>query len=167
MAYFIFKKNSDGVVGSLYRIAENESYLNNLNINLSNYKVIEDSQSNFENVKYGFKCVEKYNNNVITYLDNEYGFSTKVDVKGVTYSARKSLKNYVDSVKLSLKSFLDVNKNNLNFNVFNDYYNQLNNLNINTVIPLNDQNEEIPLNSSLEQYFKDQNLISINPLQIP
>jgi hypothetical protein len=47
MAYFIFKKNSDGVVGSLYRIAENESYLNNLNINPSNYKVIEDSQSNF------------------------------------------------------------------------------------------------------------------------
>jgi hypothetical protein len=167
MAYFIFKKNSDDVVGSLYRIAENESYLNNLNINLSNYKVIEDSQSNFENVKYGLKNVEKYNNNTITYLDNECVFSTTIDVNGVTTSARKSLKNYINSVKYLLTDFLNSNKNNINFNEFNNYYNQLNNLNINTVIPLNAQNEEIPLNSSLEQYFKDQNLISINPLQIP
>ena len=40
MAYFIFRKNTDNLQGNIYRIAENQSDLNNLNIEQSDYKVI-------------------------------------------------------------------------------------------------------------------------------
>ena len=46
MAYFIFTKNLDDVEGTLYRIAENQSDLNNLNIIQSNYKIIEVNEDN-------------------------------------------------------------------------------------------------------------------------
>ncbi len=64
MSFFIFTKNFDNIPGSfLYRIAENQDDLNNLNINQSDYKIIEDSQENFNAVKYGTKSINKYNNN--------------------------------------------------------------------------------------------------------
>jgi (p)ppGpp synthase/HD superfamily hydrolase len=69
MAYFVFGKNLDNVSNTIYRIAENISDLNNLNITQDIYKIIEDSQSNFNSVKLGSKTVDKYNNNTITYID--------------------------------------------------------------------------------------------------
>ena len=42
---FIFTKDFENIEGSLYRIAENENDLSNLNISQSDYKIIEDSQS--------------------------------------------------------------------------------------------------------------------------
>jgi hypothetical protein len=148
MAYFIFTNDLDNIEGTIYRIAENESDLNNLNINKSNYKIIEDSQSNFESVKYGMKGVSKYSQNLILYVDSSYSFSKKEELK-VT----------VDSYKHIIQKFIDNNKNHPLFNIWNNYYNQLNSLNLDTI--------SYPLNKSLEQYFKDQNLISLHPLQLP
>jgi hypothetical protein len=148
MTYFIFVKNFDNIEGSLYRIAENENDLNNLNINQNVYKIIEESQNNFENVKYGKKTVSVYNGNVITYQDNNTVFLNK-----------ESLNIYIDSCTGFLTHFLKNNINHPQFNQFNSYFNQLKNLNLDSI--------EYPLNKSLEQYFKDQNLPSFNPLQIP
>jgi hypothetical protein len=147
MAYFIFTKDSDNIISSIYRIAENESDLNNINIEKTVYKIIEDTDSNFELVKLGKKFPEKYENNSITYISNEFNFSLE------------SLKNYIEEYKKNILQFLNNNKNHLLFNRWNNYYNQLNTLNLNNIT--------YPLNISLEQYFKDQNLTYLNPLQIP
>ena len=53
MSYFIFNK-SEGF-GSLYKIQENLSDMNYVNIQKSDYKIIEDTQENFNFVKYGNK----------------------------------------------------------------------------------------------------------------
>jgi len=148
MAYFIFLKNFDGIENTLYRIAENQFDLNNLNINQSNYKIIEDLQINFDSVKYGTKNVIKYNDNIITYEDTFTFFEKK-----------ENLNDYVLNYKNNINQFLKNNKNHQLFNRWNNYYTQLNNLDLNSI--------EYPLNKSLEQYFKDQNLPSLNPLQIP
>jgi hypothetical protein len=58
MSYFIFNKE---FVDSIYRIAENQSDLNNLNISQTDYKIIEDSQFNFNLIKFGNKNPIKYN----------------------------------------------------------------------------------------------------------
>ena len=71
MAYLIFLKDSEGAENTLYRIAENQSDLNNLNINANSVKIIEDSQDNFNAIKYKTKHAFKYNNNIITYVDSE------------------------------------------------------------------------------------------------
>jgi hypothetical protein len=148
MAYFIFLKNLDNIKGTLYKIAENQSDLNNLNIINSDYKIIEDSQTNFNFIKFGNKSVSKYNNDIITYVDSITSFLKKED-----------LQMYIDSLKKSIKQFITSNPSHTSFNRWNDYYNQVNSLNLDTIT--------YPLNKSLEQHFNDLGQTSYNILQLP
>ena len=148
MSYFIFLKNLDNIDGTLYRIAENQADLNNLNITQSTYKIIEDSQSNFNSVKFGEKIIQKYNNDIITYIDQTTSFNDKNELQG-----------YVDGFKKQIKELTNNNPNHPLFNRWNDYYNQLNSLNLNTIT--------YPLNKSLEQYFNDLGQPSYSILQLP
>jgi hypothetical protein len=148
MSYFIFLNNLDNQEGTICFIAENQSDLSNLIINQNDFKIIEDSESNFNLVKYGTKYPNKYNNNIIIYTDYSPSFLNK-----------ESLRSYINVYKNSIKSFLNNNPNHPLFSRWNDYYNQLNNLNLDNI--------SYPLNKSLEQYFNDLNQPSLNPLQIP
>ena len=69
------------------------------------------------------------------------------------------LNNHIEMFKENIKNFLNLYKKSLVFNIWNDYYNQLNSLNIN--------NFTYPLNTSLEQYFNDLGQPSLNILQLP
>ena len=148
MAYFIFLKNLDDVFGSLYKIAENQNDLNNLSIDPNSYKVIENNNINFNDVKFGNKIAVKYVNDNIEFLDNANLFSKK-----------EHLENYISVFKEKINEFLKNNPNHTFFNRWNNYYNQLNNLDLDTII--------YPLNKSLEQYFNDLGQPSYNILQIP
>ena len=159
MAYFIFLKNCDNIQNTIYRIAENESDLNNLNIDLNNYKIIEDSQENFNAVKYSTKDIMKYDNNVITYENMIIIFDDFLKDGVLVKSAKEYLNDYILNCKSKINQFLKNNQNHPLFNRWNDYYNQLDSLNLDSI--------QYPLNTSLEQYFKDQNLTSLNPLQLP
>jgi hypothetical protein len=148
MAYFIFLKNLDNIEGTLYKIAENLNDLNSLKILEDNYKIIEDNQSNFNNVKYKTKEISKYNNNTIEYIDSAWSFSSK-----------NELLSYVNNLKNVIKLFINNNPSSPVFNIWNSYYNQLNNLNLDTI--------SYPLNKSLEQHFNDLGQPSLNILQLP
>ena len=148
MSYFIFLKNLDNIEATIYKIAENQNDLNNLNITQGNYKIIEDSQSNFDLVKFKNKYPVKYNDNVITYIDEKNLFKVK-----------ESLQNYIDSLKNQIIQFTNNNKDHSLFNHWNNYYNQLNSLNLDDI--------QYPLNKSLEQYLSDLGQPSYNILQLP
>jgi type VI protein secretion system component Hcp len=148
MAFFIFSKDLDNVEGTIYKIAENQSDLDNLNIDQSNYKIIEDSQSNFNLVKLENKIISKYNNNVITYID-----------KNTTYENKADLKIDIDAIQQQIKQFTDNNPNHPLFNRWSNYLTQLNNLNLDLIT--------YPLNKSLEQYLSDLGQPSYNILQLP
>lgn len=150
MAYFIFAKDSDNIENMISKIAENQNDLNNLNISQDAYKIIEDTQTNFELVKYGQKTPKKYNGNTITYEDISYD--------GI-FLKKETLAPYVELYINQIQQFLNVNPKHPLFNMWNNYYIQLKNLNLNTIT--------YPLGKSLEQYFKDQNQPSLNPLQLP
>lgn len=147
MAYFIFTKNSDNLESSIYKIAENESDLNNLNLSKSEYKIIEDSDANFQLVRLGKKFPLKYQNNTITYIFNE------------PYFLLKDLENYIQYFKNLIKNYLEYNKNHSLYTKWNNYYNQLDSLNLNSFT--------FPFEKSLEEYFKDANQTYLNPLQLP
>ena len=147
MAYFIFDK-LENVDGSLYRIQENLSDLNNTNINQNDYKIIEDTQDNFNSVKLNTKSIIKYNNNIISYENLSITFQNKV-----------ILKTHIDDLNNQIKQFIDNNPNHPLFSKWNNYYNQLNNLNLDNIT--------YPLNKSLEQYFSDLGQPSLNSLQLP
>jgi hypothetical protein len=147
MSYFIFLKDFENSNGALYRIAENQSDLNNLNLMQTDYKIIEESIDNFNDVKYGKKFVVKQNLNTIIYAETINNWD------------KISLQIYINNTKKSIKDFIDNNPNHLLLNPWNIYYNQLNNLNLDSIT--------YPLTKSLEQYFKDLGQPSLNPLQLP
>ena len=91
MAYFIFQKNLDNIEGSLYKIAENEVDFDNLNIIDSDYKIIQDSQSNFNEVKYRTKNPISYSGDTINYSDNNIIYNDKNFLK----SYRILIRNFV------------------------------------------------------------------------
>lgn len=148
MTYFVFQKNLDNIPGTIYKIAENDSDFNDLNIIDSEYKVIQDSQENFDLVKYGTKFIDMYNNNTIVYVNTD-----------PFYKDKNSLDIYISYFKKNIKNFLDTSPNHPLFSKWNAYFSQLSNLNTSTI--------EYPFNKSLEQYFKDLGQTSLNPLQLP
>ena len=98
-------------------------------------------------------------NNIITYEDITTVFVDDVKNDIIVKSAEKKVNDYILNYKNIINQFLKNNQNHQLFNRWNDYYNQLNALNANSI--------QYPLNTSLEQYFKDQNQTSLNPLQLP
>jgi len=156
MSYFIFQKNMDNIEGSLFRIAENSSDLNSLNLIESDYKIIEDSLENFNNVKLNLKAVVNYVDNAIIYQD------------AVNILTRDSLLLDILSIKKSIEVFNVNGKNNPLFGKINNYYNLIASLDVNTVIPIDvNTGKQILLNKSLEKYLHDLGNDVINTLQIP
>ena len=77
-------KNLDNIESTIYRIAENQLDLDNLNISESAYKIIEDSQNNFNLVKYGNKFPIKYDSENIIYIDYSISFIDKQQLQNST-----------------------------------------------------------------------------------
>lgn len=148
MYFFIFLKNFDNKSGSLYRIAENQNDLNNLNIIQSDYKIIQVTEENFNAIKYQTKMADKYNNDEIFYINQFTKFLNK-----------EQLQNYIEVLSNKIQIFLDNNLNHPYYNQWNNYKNQLNNLNLNNIT--------YPLNKSLEQHFNDLGQPSYSILQLP
>lgn len=147
MAYLICSLNADNLPNSLYRIAEDDNYLNNLNMNKINYKIINISNNDFNAIKLNNKTFIKYNGDEVFY-ENINNYFTKT-----------TLASYIEQQKKVIKDFLDNNKSHINFDQWNSYYNQLSNLNL--------ENISFPLEKSLEQYFIDNGQTSLNTLQLP
>jgi len=159
MSFFIFQKNSDNLKGSLFKIAETEDYLNNMLFDKSDYKIIEVSQENFNFVKLYKKSVEYYNGNNVVLSNNETDFM-----------AENVLKNYIDNFKTQINEYLTNRKNHSLFTIWNNYYNQLNNLELNFLTLKIQDSNYLPvygLYKSLEEHFYDSGQLSLNPLQLP
>jgi hypothetical protein len=148
MAYFIFQKNKDNVPYTLYRIVENQIDLNNLNIIQNDYKIIQDLDANFNEVKLGTKFPISYTNDIITYQNTVSYFKTKKDLD-------EFIKIFLESISI----FLENNINHPDFQKWNSFKTQLNNINTSTFI--------YPFEKSIQQYFSEQGQAFLNPLQLP
>jgi hypothetical protein len=147
MAYFIFSKNLNNINLTLYKIAEDQSYLNKMNINKDDYKIIEVSQEDFNDVKLELKLPLKYDGDNIIY-ENIINTFLKKDLE-------LHIKNYVNLIN----SFIENNPNHELFNLWNNYNNQVKSFNLDTLT--------YPFNKSLIQHFNDLNQPSLSPLQLP
>jgi len=150
MAYFIFSKNLPNIRGTLYKITENISDLDNIIKNKEVYNIVETTQSNFDSLKFGTKIVISYdtNNNLIFEDIGDHGFRSKIE-----------LDNYISYFKNYIKNFLENNKNHIYYDKWNNYYNQLNDLDTTTFI--------YPFKITLEKYFDTLDKTSLSPLQLP
>jgi hypothetical protein len=148
MAFYIFKKDLDGIENSIYKIAETTIELDNHNIQKSDYKIIENNTENFKNVILSKRFPLKYNNNTIEFID----IFTKINNKDV-------FRSKIESFKMNINIFLNANKNHIYYEKWNNYLTQLNNIPYNQFI--------YPFTKSIEEYFDEQNLPILNSLQLP
>ena len=148
MAYLIFIKEQN-VDGSIFKLAEDINSLNIIKNNvqdLSTLNIIEVSTNEFDTIKLYLKLPFKYNNNnQVVYLDNpKIGFQNKTD-----------LESYING---KINAFSINRIKNVDYTQFDLYIEQLKNVNLNTI--------NFPLNTTLEQYFKDNQKSYYNHLQL-
>jgi hypothetical protein len=149
MAYILFTKNSENQQGTYCKIVENQTDLNQLNDKLSDYTIIEVSETDFNSVKLNQKNIVSYTGNTVNLTNVTSLFETVAD-----------LNNYINNnIKPPIKNYLNNNPNHPQFTKWNNYYNQVSNLQTSTIT--------YPLNKSLEQYFNDLGQTSLNTLQVP
>ena len=82
MAIFVFTKNSNDVVGALYRIAENQTvYDDNKNWDDSMYDLVTVNDSDFNSVKLNNKSVVSKNGDTVSYEDNNWKYNFSAGLK--------------------------------------------------------------------------------------
>jgi len=147
MAFFIFL-NQENVNGSIYRIAKTQDDLNNLNIDQNVYKIIIDTEDNFNLVNLSQKEPLNFNQNIITYRDVNASFLTK-----------DQMQNSINSNIRNINAFLDNNPNHLSFKKWNDYKIVLSSLSLKDIV--------FPYAKSLEEHINSIGQTPINLLQLP
>ena len=152
MAYFIFNKDSDNKEGVLYKIAANQTDLNNLNINKDLYKIIEVTDLNFNDVRLFKKTIISYNGETINYRNSSD--------ENINVTKLKDLEILHFSNIRQINSFLESNQNHPDFKKWNDYSKQLQSINLNDI--------SLPLTKHFEQYLEENlGIIVLNTLQLP
>lgn len=147
MAFFIFL-NQENVNGSIYRIAKTQDDLNNLNIDQTVYKIITDTDDNFNLVNLSQKEPLNFNQNIITYRDVNASFLTK-----------DQMQNSINSNIRNINSFLDNNPNHPSIKKWNDYKIVLSSLSLKDIV--------FPYAKSLEEHINSIGQTPINLLQLP
>ena len=151
MAYFIFAPNQPDTTGVLYRIASNDFDLNNLNIDKSLYNIITDTDANFQDVQLGKKNIISYtSNNIINY---------EQVTSGSGYKTSDQLKSYIQIYSNLINDFINNNPSNPLLSTWVSYKTQLLNTDVKAIT--------YPMTTNLEQYYKDNNLPVLSPLQLP
>lgn len=154
MAYFIFTK-----VGGFYKIAENQSDLDVINIEKSLYDIVEVSSQEFQDVRLGKKVVVNYSNGQVNYVPTVIGPDGQTHSFKTVVLNKEDLKSYISAIVDILNRFSIYNSNHPSLSKLNNYKNELLKINVNDLT--------YPINSSLEEYLESQGIQSISPLQIP
>jgi hypothetical protein len=146
MPYIILNKSTNGI----YAVVENDSHKNEFNTNLYDVKTIDETS--FNNIILSLVDVTTNDNgNTFSYVDIKNG--------PLPYLLNKeNFVNYINNLKNNLKSFLESNPNSVIYTKGNVFLNSLNTLNINSI--------NFPLSTTVEEYFKQQNIGFLHPYQI-
>ena len=152
MAYFIFQPNQPNIQYTLYRISANDNDLSNQNIDKNSYNIITDTDINFQSVQLG-------NQSPISYTTTNTIIYEQTPTKTVFFNNSNNLNNYIQNYSKSINNFIQRNPSNPLLSNWVSYNTQLLNTNVTTMT--------YPMTISLEQYYKNNNLPVLNPLQLP
>jgi hypothetical protein len=152
MAYFIFQPNQPNIEGLLYKIAANDNDLSNQNIDKNSYNIITDTDVNFQSVQLITQTVVSYTTtNTITYQQIPSGT--------IFFNNLTKLNDYIKFYSNLINNFIQNNPSNPWLSTWVSYNSQLLNTNVTAMT--------YPMTISLEQYYKNNNLPVLNPLQLP
>lgn len=141
MPFAVFNKHND-----IYAIADDENYLNNLNIMKSDYNIFSISNEDFNFVRLNQKSIS-FVNGAIVYENQVNNYN------------KERLALYINQFLIKIGYFLKSNPNHLFFQLWKNYDTLLRSLNLDNI--------QYPLNKSLEEYLEQNGSTALNPLQVP
>ena len=130
----IFTK--DAGVGTLIRICEDETDLNQSNVTLENYKVYDVSDDDLLALKLGTKAAIGHDGNTVTYSDDTPGWTNE-----------EGLQMYIANFVNQIDDFLNNNSGHPQYDKWNNYKTQLNNFDTSSL--------SYPHTGSLQKHFSD------------
>jgi len=148
MSYFIYNNKPEF---SIYKIAENESDLNYLNIPSDQYLIINTSQENFNLVKSNTKRILNYNGSSVELADANLSYT------------KSQLQDYINELITYINYFLQAQPQSGKYTQWLNYRNYLISLDVNAIIPT----EKGFLNISLEKHIENTGNPYYSILQIP
>jgi hypothetical protein len=147
MPYFVYNKNSGN---QIYKIAENDTDLNELMGIGETYLKVPASETDFNSVKLNSRSILNYDNVSNKFVNNTWVFN------------QESLKEHIKNVCNQIQYFLNANPSHPKYQQFFNYSNYLKSLIVELIIKPNES-----LNMSLEQYIQNQGQPYYSTLQIP
>jgi hypothetical protein len=152
MSIFIFSKNSNNVLGSLYKIASSQSvYDANKNWQDDLYDIVTVNDNDYTAVKLEIKYVVSKNGNEVTYENCE-----------VRFTSENQLTSYINNIKTIFEGWLIYNSAKPFASSAITYLNYIKSINVSSL----SITEENPLNSSLEAYVESQGIAAVHPLEL-
>jgi hypothetical protein len=153
MSYYIFN-NIENLNGTLFRIAENLEDLNII-VNQNNhkyYKIINNNSVDFNSVRKEIKIPVKFVGDQVIFLDKD------LDLQHDTV---KIVQDLIIQTKKPIKDWLDTHKEHVSYSKWNNFYNQLSNINLNNI--------SFPTKLTLGEIFTTVNSNStfLNNLELP
>jgi hypothetical protein len=152
MAIFIFSKNSNNLLSSLYRIASSQSvYDANKNWQDDLYDLVTVEDTNYNSVKLGTKYVVSKNENEVVYENCTVQFISK-----------EQLTDHIKRNIAIFEEWISYNNSKPFVSTVTTYLNYLKSIDISSL----SITEETPLNSSLESYVENQGITAVHPLEL-
>ena len=118
MAIFIFSKNSNNQIGSFYKMASDQYvYDNNKNWKDSDYDIVNVSETDFNDVKFGHKTVVSKNNDNVSFSFFYKDFKNHIEMGfgggGITWQNidKSSVVGFEFEGKKSITKFFDLKTN--------------------------------------------------------
>jgi hypothetical protein len=153
MSYYVFN-NIENLNGTLFRIAENLEDLNII-VNQNNhkyYKIINNNSVDFNSVRKEIKIPVKFVGDQVIFLDKD------LDLQHDTV---KIVQDLIIQTKKPIKDWLDTHKEHVSYSKWNNFYNQLSNINLNSI--------SYPTKLTLGEIFTsiNSNSIFLNNLELP
>jgi hypothetical protein len=153
MSYYVFN-NIENLNGTLYKVAEN---LNDLNVILNSdaqqrYKIINNNSVDFNLIRKEIKLPVKFVGNEVIFLDKDLDHQ---------YDTLKMVQDLINITKKPIKDWLDTHNEHVSYVKWNNFYNQLSNINLNSI--------SYPTKLTLGEIFTsiNSNSIFLNNLELP
>ena len=151
MAKLIFIKNSENSIGTLYRIAQDQNFLDlNKNFNEDDFSILEITADEFNDIKNGVKGPLSYEGTTVT-----YDARLASEEPEVPFPTEASLKTYINELLEYFEVYLKSNSSKPLATTVTSYVAWLKDLDTSSIIT--------PLNIGLEKYASD---LGANPVHL-
>ena len=160
MAYLLFNKDQENVLSTFQKLIANDTELANVQPPQAEYKIIDCSDDDFNAVKFREKWPTHYSGDTCYFetIDLDYPEKSDPSITTVGYD-QETMQSQLDESKSIISKWLHQHGEHPDYDKWNNYYNELNSLDI--------SGWSYPTLKALEKELSDRGQTSLSYLQLP